>query len=79
MVEQMVNPWFGVVRGRVLEQGDLLRGCPRFVLPPDAAGTNGVVVLTRETVDAVVLSQLCDLVLRPAGECEATDVLLCPF
>jgi hypothetical protein len=38
----------------------------------------GDLLLTRETVDAVILSQSCDLAIRADGECEATDVLLCP-
>lgn len=70
-------PWFGVVRGRVLEQGDLLSGCPRFALPANAAHLEADILLTRETVDAVILSQSCDLAIRADGECEATDVLLC--
>ncbi len=37
------------------------------------------VIVTRETVDAIVLTQSCDLAIRSDGECEATDVLLCPF
>jgi hypothetical protein len=74
--ESSSYPWFGVVRGHVLEQGDLLRGCPRFVLPPDAARSEANILLTRETVDAVILSQSCDLALRADGECEASDVLL---
>ena len=34
-------------------------------------------VVTRETVDAIVLTQSCDLAVRSDGEGEATDVLLC--
>jgi hypothetical protein len=45
------------------------------VLPPDVAQMdNGVG--TREAVDAVVLTQSCDLAIRADGESEATDVLL---
>lgn len=62
-----------------MEQGDLLLGCPRFVIPPDAVRGEEGVVLTRQTVDAIVLTQSCDLAVRADGECEATDVLLCPF
>jgi hypothetical protein len=72
-------PWYRIVRGDVLEQGDLLLGCPRFVIPPEAAGTGGEVTLARETVDAVVLTQSCDLTVRADGQCEASDVLLCPL
>jgi len=71
-------PWFTVTRGDLLEQGDLLRDCPRFVLPSTLAQTNNGVG-ERGVVDAVVLTQSCDLAVRPDGQCEATDVLLCPF
>lgn len=79
MGEQPAYPWYGVVRGSELEQGDLLLGCPRFVIPPNAARVDAGLVVTRETVDAVVLTQSCDLAIRSDGECEATDVLLCPY
>jgi hypothetical protein len=79
MPEQPEYPWFGVVRGSVLEQGDLLPGCPRFILPPEAGRLDGNIHLSREAVEAIILSQSCDLAVRPDGECEATDVLLCPF
>jgi hypothetical protein len=72
-------PWYSVVRGASLEQGDLLLGCPRFMVPPEAARAEGAVSLLRETVDAVILTQSCDLAMRQDGQCEATDVLLCPF
>jgi hypothetical protein len=29
-------PWYSIVRGVALEQGDLLLGCPRFVIPAEA-------------------------------------------
>jgi hypothetical protein len=72
-------PWYGVARGDALEQGDLLLGCPRFVIPAEASRVEGAVSLVRETVDAVVLTQSCDLAVRADGQCEATDVMLCPF
>ena len=28
-------PWYNLVRGVSLEQGDLLLGCPHFVIPPE--------------------------------------------
>ena len=79
MSEEPDYPWYRVVRGSDLEQGDLLRGCPRFVIPPHAMGDDAELIVTRETVDAIVLTQSCDLAVRPDGECEATDVLLCPY
>ncbi len=71
-------PWYRVVRGDDLEQGDLLFGCPRFVVPA-AAATAGDVTLAREAVDAVILTQSCDLAVRADGQCEAADILLCPL
>lgn len=78
MGQQPEYPWFAVARGSGLEQGDLMRECPRFALPRDLARARDSTV-EREVVDAIILSQSCDLALRPDGECEATDVLLCPF
>ena len=71
MTEQPDYPWYRVVRGSELEQGDLLLGCPRFVIPPDATRVNAGLVVTRETVDAIVLTQSCDLAVRSDGDCEA--------
>ena len=72
-------PWYSIVEGDSLEQGDLLRRCTVFFPPP---GT-----VTRSQTpedptaefewaerDLVVISQTCDLV--KARE-RVTDVLLC--
>jgi hypothetical protein len=34
-------PWYSVVRGLALEQGDLLLGCPRFLIPAEAGRADG--------------------------------------
>ena len=78
MPPQPEYPWFAVVTGDVLEQGDLLRGCPRFLMPPGAY-LEGEVTFERGQVDAVVLTQSCDLAVRLDGACEAVEILLCPF
>ncbi len=78
MDQQPEYPWFAVARGSSLEQGDLVRRCPRFVLPPNLTHANQGVG-ERQVVDAILLTQSCDLALRAEGECEATDALLCPF
>src|SRR3954452_1411538 len=59
-------PWFAVVTGEALEHGDLLRGCPRFLLPPGASA-QGELALQRGQVDSVVLTQSCDLAVRADG------------
>ncbi len=78
MEEQSNYPWMTIVRGADLEQGDLLRDCPRFLLPADAL-SKGDILYSRGNVDAIILTQSCDLAIRADGKCEATEVLLCPF
>ena len=78
MQQQPSYPWMTIVRGADLEQGDLLRDCPRFLLPADAL-SKADIVYSRGNVDAVILTQSCDLAIRADGKCEATEVLLCPF
>lgn len=70
-------PWYSLVSGAELEQGDLLLGCPRFVLSGVAPAAGGPVGAVENKVHAVVLTQSCDLAVRPDGRCEAEDVLLC--
>lgn len=71
-------PWFGVVEGDEIEQGDILEGCPVFLPPKDLA----VAAVTKESkatfrseeLDLVVMSQSCDLV---KGQQKLDDILLC--
>lgn len=70
-------PWYSVVEGTELSQGDILLGCRRPIIPAVASDTSDPFALQFETVDAVVLTQSCDLVIREDGSCEASDVLLC--
>jgi hypothetical protein len=79
MSEQPDYPWYQVVRGSDLAQSDLLLGCPRFLIPPDANRAEAALTLTREITDAIILTQSCDLAIRSDGDCEASDVLLCSF
>ncbi len=78
MSQQPDYPWFAVVRGSTLEQGDMLRDCPRLHLPAASAGA-GQVVSERERVNAIILTQSCDMALRADGGCEAAEVLDCRF
>src|SRR5437016_2359803 len=48
------SAWYGVVDGGSLDQGDVLRSCPRYQVDP--AGAVG-----RESLDVLVLSHSCDL------------------
>lgn len=72
--------WYDLVKGRELQQGDILRNCPLIsppslqVLTKGGAGESKV-----EMQDAIVLSQSCDLAEREDGECKAEQVILCPI
>ncbi len=68
MSQQPEYPWFAVLRSGVLEQGDLLRGCPRFYLPQDAFSSGNEVSVKRGRVDAVILTQSCDADISPFGK-----------
>ena len=68
-------PWYSVVTGRDLEQGDILLGCPRFVFTA-ATAAGGPVGAVENKVHAVILTQSCDLAVRADGTCETSDVLL---
>lgn len=68
-------PWYEVVTGDQLEQGDLLFRCPVFTpapdltLPLEGEGVRGEI---RE-FDVVVMTQSCDLVQE-----KLSDVIICP-
>ena len=75
------SDWYGVVDGPILEQGDLLPGCPillpdadlspdEFTSALDAGETPGWV----EFADVVVMSQTCDL-----AHGKIASVMLCCY
>ena len=80
----MSQPWFEVVSGSELQQGDVIRRCPVPVIPSNwlLAGTASasedvtapIVEIKLETYNVIVLSQSCDLVNR-----KLKSVLVCPF
>jgi hypothetical protein len=68
-------PWYQVLQGDTLEQGDLFEGCPVFLPPEDLAeGPLSTATFRWEERDLIVLSQSCDLV---KGREKLTEVLLC--
>lgn len=60
-------PWYGLVRGEQLAQGDLLRGCPNYQILADGE-------LAKQTNDVVVLSHSCDLANN-----KLNTVQVCPY
>jgi hypothetical protein len=72
-------PWYARVSGPELEQGDILLGCPVFVIPPEAADEPfaGHEVLTR-IENVIVMTQSCDLATHKDGSRTVDEVVLCP-
>jgi hypothetical protein len=69
-------PWYELVSGDTLEQGDILEACPVFSPPEDLAGEDyKTAMFIWDEVDVIVLSQSCDLV---KGREKVSEVLLCP-
>ena len=73
-------PWYEIVSGAEVEQGDILRGCQVYFPPDDlptdetAQGDPSVVEFEWVERDVVVMSQTCDLV---KGREKVREVLLC--
>lgn len=72
-------PWFYVVSGDELHQGDILLDCPILRLPRDLTATPGRREVLIERQNAIILTQSCDLVIRADGRCLAEDAILAPF
>lgn len=69
-------PWYGVVSGQSLEQGDILLDCPVFAIPPEAADNPGQHPVRIDRQHVIVMTQSCDLAIRPDGTCNADEVIL---
>jgi len=68
-------PWYQVVQGDDIEQGDIFEACPIFLPPEGLSGVRPAEANFRcEERDVIVLSQSCDLV---KGREKLADVLLC--
>ena len=67
-------PWYCLVDGDELKQGDILEGCPVFFPPPDLTLNSLVADFIWEQRDVIVMSQSCDMV---KGREKITEVLLC--
>ena len=53
-------PWYTVVSGTDIQQGDIFEHCPVYS-PPDVTNPGGEAELIRTTRDLIVLTQSCDL------------------
>jgi hypothetical protein len=71
-------PWYGLVSGNELQQGDILLACPVFVIPRDAAKNPGKHPVRIDHQNVIVMSQSCDLAVRSDGSCNVDDVIFAP-
>lgn len=65
-------PWYEVVDGEILEQGDLLSACPIIVPTPEFPIADNVEV-NLQTFDVVIMTQSCDLENQ-----KVKDIIVCP-
>ena len=70
-------PWYRLASGLELQQGDIISNCP--VVLPVLDATGGVDVLDTEVRErtGIVLSQSCDLAMRPDGRRHLNEVVFC--
>jgi hypothetical protein len=56
-------PWYEIVEGDEIEQGDLLKACPVLVPVPELSLPlpDETIVADQETFDVVVMTQSCDV------------------
>jgi hypothetical protein len=78
-INMIEYPWYGVVTGDAIEQGDILRRCVVYLPPTDLAVSSSVpdgatAEFRRVEQDLIVLSHTCDLV---QGREKVSDALLC--
>lgn len=73
----MNYPWYGIVSGDEVQQGDILENCPVFIFPSEASietsrSTGEPLEAFVEYRDVIVMSQSCDIDNKTISE-----VLLC--
>ena len=69
----MSYPWYEVVKGDEISQGDIIMDCPVVIIPPVGDVSEGIELeATMQTIDVIVMTQACDL-----EQGNVTDVILC--
>ncbi|GEM_PF-111195 len=74
-------PWYQIVNGNDLAQGDILLEFPVFEIPKnylDNVDTGNVQMIINYQ-NLIVMTQSCDLVIRRDGKSKIDHVLLCPI
>lgn len=73
-MDSQAYPWYSLVQGADLAQGDLFDRCPVFAPPADLTEPWAEAAFACEERDVIVMTQTCDLV---PGREKVTEVLLC--
>ncbi len=69
----MEYPWYEVVTGEEISQGDIIEDCPVVIIPPKGDIDDGdEIEATIQKIDVIVMTQACDL-----EQGKVTDVILC--
>lgn len=75
----MDYPWYEIVSGDEIQQGDILENCPVFILPSelsmeDPVNTSQSYEVPFEGRDVIIMSQTCDM---EKGREKISEILLC--
>lgn len=69
----MDYPWYEVVEGSEISQGDIILDCPVVIVPPIGRITEGIELEAEvKTIDIIIMTQACDL-----EQGKVNDVILC--
>lgn len=69
-------PWYSLVSGSDLEQGDIFFDCPVLLIPPEVFRKGGERSVTIQRQNVILLTQSCDLAVRNDGKSGVDDVIL---
>lgn len=77
MAPAVTYPWYELVSGEELGQGDILESCPVYLPPEELAGSDNLSpFFDFEDRDIIVMSQSCDLV---EGREKISQIVVCPL
>ena len=73
-ISEITYPWYCLVKGDELEQGDILEDCPVCLPPPNLTINSSEANFKLTQRNVIVMSQSCDMV---KGREKIEEVLLC--
>jgi hypothetical protein len=73
-------PWYDMVEGGEIQQGDILLDCPIMKASlADMSGRREVVEVPVSEQDAIIMTQSCDLVEADGRAAKVDQVIVCPI